>query len=1046
MKKIISLIIIFCLVFSTLTTMTFAKENENISIGFLNTINAKTGKAVSYQGISKNGTVYMMPNDIAAIGEYECDFLSLDKEKVERTFDNFPILSKLYSYKLNFEKIFNNDKFECLVFSRNRTTDYITQIFYYNGFAQTMNKSFEIDTIKYDGNTYLNLEKMLYLMHAQWCVDDSFLFFYPLSDNIFDFIGKNFSYMRDRSVQHNSLLMEGENRWGHATRIVLSHILNDIDMRIFIPFYGSDMIQQDWYEEAILQLATTDDSFIDDASSERISKYLEDSTFSKIETDLSAIDTSLEGTINVLEFFSNMPETKLNKFSKWNDFSTISTAQFRATQIEIGNITDIVHVANILVDFNEINTRSKEWGDDFINGLELLCTINEDIYGDYGKYIVNAADNLLDEFDNPTEAAAETAMIDSYKWVLNKLLDKTIIGHIESIITLSNAIIKSNPDYASQIENADLMNTVHALIDVENVFLNEFVDSYHNYIHYLGIEDESSSLMLWQLIYGSINNNPQKTVESNAISEMRNALEMFLKTSLRNKTYVYHFNYFNDSFWTLTTAAQELKEDIYKTYALLSQLISTRDYDQLLYLDETFGSMYSNEYGQIRDKINDIILTKEILSYREEDTSTSSESIETTTETGNHNQNTIFAGGNGTENNPYKVSTPEQLNAVRNNLSAHYVQINDIDMSEWGEWEPIGTVLPEYDGPSNIGLPSNSTFDNHFFTGIYDGDCYSISNLSIFKDPFTPNLNSYGLFAGVSEGSIMNVNLVNIKYEVIKRTPIYEYTPKRMVHYSICVGGIAGKVNADANIENCSVSGNINVADHYYAYVGGVVGYGAANHCVNYANVRTYSDDGNAGKEICCGGITGSPFYSNSKIQNCKNYGNIEAIGNSTVYCGGISGQYGNIENCENHGTIIGKATSSYYQISPIGNCNVGGIVSVNQETVNSINYGNVYSYCTDKNNCYAGGIVGYSFENGGFLENNYNYGNIIIAQGLKGETILNGYASRIAGYSINILNCYSIDSTTINGSFPMQYNTHDNINGGTLTKIEMDKAIESLN
>lgn len=1044
MKKIISLIIVFCLVFSTLTTITFAPKNGNISIGFLNTINAKTGKAVSYQVISQNGTVYMMPNDIAAIGEYECDFLYLDKEKVERTFDNYSFISKLYSNKLNFEKIFNNDKFEYLVFSRNSTTDYITQIFYYNGFAQTMNKSFEIDTIKYDGNTYLNLEKMLYLMHAQWCVDDSFLFFYPLSDNIFDFIGKNFSYMRDHSVQHNSLLMEGENRWGHATRIVLSHILNDIDMRIFIPFYGSDMIQQDWYEEAILQLATTDDSFIDDASSERISKYLEDSTFSKIETDLSAIDTSLEGTINVLEFFSNIPEKKLNKFSKWNDFSTISTAQFQATQIEIGDIADIVHVANILVDFNEINTRSKEWGDDFINGLELLYTINKGIYGDYGKYIVNAADNLLDEFDNPTGAAAETVMIDSYKWVLNKLLDNTTIGHIESIITLSNAIIKSNPNYASQIENADLMNTVHALIDVENVFLNEFVDSYHDYIHYLEIEDGSSSLMLWELMYASTNNNPQKAVEAKAISEMRNALEMFLKTSLRNKTYVYHFNYFNDSFWTLTTAAQELKEDIYKTYALLSQLISTRDYDKLLYLDETFGSMYSNEYGQIRDKINDIILTKEILSYKEEDTSTSSESIETTTETGNQSHNTFFSGGNGTQKNPYKVSTPEQLNAVRNNLSAHYVQINDIDMSCWDNWVPIGSVVPYYNGMS-------ISSESEYFTGSYDGENYKISNLKIYNDAYSPETDCYGLFAGVSSGAVVNVNLVEINYEIIKNNEDYEYSPMQMRNISVCVGGLVGKLDDKAKITNCSVSGEIFVIGSHYDYVGGIIGYGNASYCTNYTNINIVADMGNSSNGVYCGGIAGSSIYREDEFIYCKNYGNIDVSCVTFVYCGGIVGEHGYIEFCENYGNILGRSTFASWSSSFAGNCNVGGIVGATftNTPINCINFGNITSY-TNHNGVggvgYAGGIAGFNGYNGnGILKNNYNCGESIIAQGLDGRILRKGGAGRIAGYSIRTENCYSINNTTVNDVIPTQHNTPDDINGGTMTKSEIDMAIQSL-
>ncbi len=590
MKKFISLITVVCLLFSLVSTTVFADENKDVLTGYVNTVNAKTGNKASFQGVSKNEIIYMLPDDIAAICEYKCETTHMEKDAFDGEF------------------AISDDKLEYFIFSRNNTTtDYVTQVYYYDGYAQTMGKTFEIDSVNYDGNVYLNLEKMMYLMHAQWCVEGSFLYYYPLDYNIFDFIGETFNYMSESSVQHSSLLYDGEGKWGHSTRVVLSHVLNDIDMRIFIPFYGSDMIQQEWYNEAILQLATTDESFIDEAGSKQISEYLKDSPFHKVEVTLNLTDTALDSFMDLPDIVSN---SNLNKFSKWVDFSTINTSQLEVAQEKIGNLGDAVSVVEMVMDFNEINTRSKGWGEDFVNGLDILYTINEDTYKDYGKYIVNAADDLLDEFEDPTKSAEDTVLLETYGLVMDKLLDNTIIGHIESIITLSNVIIKSNPEYANQIENADLMNTVHASINVENVFLSEFVDSYHDYLHYLDVEDGTSSLNLLELLYVVSNQNHQKIVETKAISDMRSALEMFLKTSLRNKTYVYHFNYFNNggSYWTPTTEAKELEEDIYKTYALLSELISTRDYDAVLYLDESFESMYSDEYGLMRQKIDDSIV------------------------------------------------------------------------------------------------------------------------------------------------------------------------------------------------------------------------------------------------------------------------------------------------------------------------------------------------------------------------------------------------------------------------------------------------------
>ena len=41
-----------------------------------------------------------------------------------------------------------------------------------------------------------------------------------------------------------------------------------------------------------------------------------------------------------------------------------------------------------------------------------------------------------------------------------------------------------------------------------------------------------------------------------------------------------------------------------------------------------------------------------------------------------------FAGGKGTTEDPFQVSTPEQLNEVRNYMNKYFIQINDIDMSK----------------------------------------------------------------------------------------------------------------------------------------------------------------------------------------------------------------------------------------------------------------------------------------------------------------------------------------------------------------------------
>lgn len=78
-----------------------------------------------------------------------------------------------------------------------------------------------------------------------------------------------------------------------------------------------------------------------------------------------------------------------------------------------------------------------------------------------------------------------------------------------------------------------------------------------------------------------------------------------------------------------------------------------------------------------------------------------------------------FTGGSGTKDDPYLVSTPDQLNAIRQGLDKHYKLANDIDLSAWGDWMPIGGEELERHG------------DPTPFTGSFDGAGHVIRGMTI---------------------------------------------------------------------------------------------------------------------------------------------------------------------------------------------------------------------------------------------------------------------------------------------------------------------------
>ncbi len=63
-----------------------------------------------------------------------------------------------------------------------------------------------------------------------------------------------------------------------------------------------------------------------------------------------------------------------------------------------------------------------------------------------------------------------------------------------------------------------------------------------------------------------------------------------------------------------------------------------------------------------------------------------------------------FEGGRGTQDDPYLIATPKQLDGVRNNRDKHFKQIADIDLSGYssGEgWQPIGFSAYPFSGTFN---------------------------------------------------------------------------------------------------------------------------------------------------------------------------------------------------------------------------------------------------------------------------------------------------------------------------------------------------------
>ena len=243
---------------------------------------------------------------------------------------------------------------------------------------------------------------------------------------------------------------------------------------------------------------------------------------------------------------------------------------------------------------------------------------------------------------------------------------------------------------------------------------------------------------------------------------------------------------------------------------------------------------------------------------------------------------TLFAGGTGTAEDPWQISTAEQLYRIHDDLTAHYILIADIDLSAYENWTPIGAFQSLSDAPEDAEVPH----PDYAFTGTFNGDGHTISNLTVSSDaPMGAGL--FGCAAGTENGAayIRNFTLKDVN-----------------VSGFYLVGGAVG-----LQFMNCPVSDIHLVGENTLTGmqgIGGIVGTGfdLISNCSATADIVVQGDDG-----ACAGLIAGGTTMSS--VKNCEvTGGKITADGNATWGFGALCGApwgAAEITDCKVSGTVI---------------------------------------------------------------------------------------------------------------------------------------------
>ena len=252
--------------------------------------------------------------------------------------------------------------------------------------------------------------------------------------------------------------------------------------------------------------------------------------------------------------------------------------------------------------------------------------------------------------------------------------------------------------------------------------------------------------------------------------------------------------------------------------------------------------------------------------------------------------NASTLAGEGTKENPYQLTCPNDFKLIDNNPSAYYEVANDIDFLNEPFQGPKKAFLGKLDGKNHT-LSNLCLVDGGLFGAMKDS--IKVSNLQFEKPVLvlsSKNLNAAGILADYMQGGVTD-NGAKVSAQL---SNVHVYNPIiNGVGYEQIVGALVGEAALNLDVNTCSVTNAAISAPA--AQVGGVIGKSQT-----YTHIHACLFTGSAEGRVV-GGIT-SEISGGEPVYDCH----VKADLYTNYTAGGVVGYSGRskISNCVVKGTI----------------------------------------------------------------------------------------------------------------------------------------------
>lgn len=379
-----------------------------------------------------------------------------------------------------------------------------------------------------------------------------------------------------------------------------------------------------------------------------------------------------------------------------------------------------------------------------------------------------------------------------------------------------------------------------------------------------------------------------------------------------------------------------------------------------------------------------------------------------------------FAGGDGTENNPYLVSTAAQFNLI-SQRSTQPVYMQSCDETIF-----TTTIKNGFSQRENTQPTTEKKYLKNFFKQTKDIEV-SFTGIAIMGD-----------FGGVYEGNGKTLRIVSSNAQN-GEISLEEYSQKANVS---CTRGVAlfERIIVGGAVQNLSIDvdfTNSNSENTMFAGIA-IISEGEINNIVCNSFKFTLSSIINADGGVFVSTLVG---VNKGQLIDCVNKANIDIKNTNSsqqsailAISGLASANYGSLEGCGNEGDIVTTINSSL-------DLRVGGLVGYNKGSINMCyNTGKLQGIRNKSNVGCIGGLtnytincrITYSFNNGkiygdsgrcggiSFYANRMTLNHVFAYGDVNDEVVKNGSCNNIMFYSNNgsfgtATSCYSYVGSATN-------------------------------